>query len=184
MKLRKINRATHRDLGYFFTGMTIIYALSGIALNHRSDWNPNYTITSKTITIEVPASINTNEKEAANQILQQIGEEDNYRKHYFPTDSELKIFLKEGGTVDINLNTGKTFYEKLSKRPVFYEVNFLHYNPGTAWKWFSDIFSVALIILGISGLFILKGKNGIKRRGAWLTIAGIIVPLILLFMYI
>jgi hypothetical protein len=60
----------------------------------------------------------------------------------------------------------------------------LHYNPGNLWKWFSDIFSVALIVLGISGLFILKGKNGIKHRGAWLTIAGIIIPLILLFMYI
>ncbi len=184
MKLRKINRATHRDLGYFFTGMIIIYALSGIALNHRSDWNPNYTITSKTLTLEVPASISSNEEEAINQILQQIDEKGSYRKHYFPTDNKLKIFLKEGGSVVVNLNSGNTFYEKLRRRPVFYEVNFLHYNPGHLWKWFSDIFSAALIILAISGLFILKGKNGIKRRGAWLTIAGIIIPLILLFMYI
>ena len=184
MNIRKINRATHRDLGYFFTGMIIIYALSGIALNHRNDWNPNYSITSKTLTLKVPANIDTNEQKAVDDILNQIGENDSYRKHYFPSDNELKIFLKDGGSVVINLDTGKTLYEKLKKRPVFFEVNLLHYNPGRAWTWFSDIFSVALIVLGISGLFILKGKNGIKGRGAWLTIAGIIIPLILLFIYL
>jgi len=164
MKLRKINRAIHRDLGYFFTGMIIIYAFSGIALNHRNDWNPNYSITARTLTIDVPESINSNEEQAIKEILLQIDEEDSY--------------------IVVNLNSGKSFYEELKKRPFFFEVNFLHYNPGNAWKWFSDIFSIALILLGISGLFILKGKNGILRRGAWLTIAGIIVPLILLFMYL
>ena len=34
LKWRKWNRAVHRDFGYLFLGMTIIYALSGIALNH------------------------------------------------------------------------------------------------------------------------------------------------------
>ncbi len=184
MKLRKINRAIHRDLGYFFTGMIIIYAFSGIALNHRNDWNPNYSITTKILTLEVPSSINSNEEEGIKEILQQIDEEDSYRKHYFPSDNEIKIFLQDGGSIMVNLKNGNSFYEELKKRPIFFEFNFLHYNPGTVWKWFSDIFSVALIVLGISGLFILKGKNGIKRRGAWLTIAGIIIPLILLFMYI
>ncbi len=184
MKLSRINRATHRDLGYFFTGMIIIYALSGIALNHRNDWNPNYIITTKTSTLKVPSNIKSNEEEGIKEILHQIDEEDSYRKHYFPSDSEIKIFLQEGGSIIVNLESGKSFYEELKRRPLFFQVNFLHYNPGNLWKWFSDIFAVALIILGISGLFILKGKNGIKRRGAWLTIAGIIVPLILLFMYI
>lgn len=184
MNLRRINNAVHRDLGYFFTGMIIIYALSGIALNHRNDWNPNYSITSKIVTLKIPANINDDEIHAVQNILKQIGEEISYRKHYFPADNELKIFLKDGGSVDVNLETGKTHYEKLKKRPLFFEVNFLHYNPGRIWTWFSDIFSVALILLGITGLFILKGKNGIKRRGAWLTIAGIIIPLILLFMYL
>ena len=52
MNLRKINRVIHRDLGYFFTGMIIIYTVSGIALNHRNDWNPNYSITTRTLTID------------------------------------------------------------------------------------------------------------------------------------
>ena len=184
MNFRRLNNAVHRDLGYFFTGMIIIYALSGIALNHRNDWNPNYSITTKTLTLKVPDHPYSNEDQTVTEILKQIGEDDNYRKHYFPADNELKIFLKGGGSVDIDLDTGKALYERLRKRPVFFEVNFLHYNPGRLWTWFSDIFSIALMLLGITGLFILKGKNGIKRRGAWLTIAGIIIPLILLFMYL
>ena len=36
------------------------------------------------------------------------------------------------------------------------------------------------MLLAITGLFILKGKNGITRRGAWLTALGIVVPIIFL----
>ena len=42
MNLSKFNRVTHRDMGYLIAGLTIIYALSGIALNHKNNWNPNY----------------------------------------------------------------------------------------------------------------------------------------------
>ena len=80
----------------------------------------------------------------------------------------------------IDLGTGKGILEKIRRRPLFYEVNFLHYNPGKLWTWFSDIFSGALVLLAITGLFILRGKNGITGRGAWLTIAGLIVPILFL----
>src|SRR5258706_11154262 len=35
-------RAIHRDLGYLAVGFTVIYALSGIAMNHIDDWDPNF----------------------------------------------------------------------------------------------------------------------------------------------
>ncbi len=38
MKARTINNALHRYLGYFFFGMTVVYAFSGLALNHIHDW--------------------------------------------------------------------------------------------------------------------------------------------------
>ena len=44
MHWRKLIIATHRDVGYFFAGLTVIYAVSGVALNHIDDWNPNYVI--------------------------------------------------------------------------------------------------------------------------------------------
>ena len=183
MNLYKLNRATHRDFGYFFVAMTIIYALSGIALNHRKDWNPNYVVERTEHQVTVSGDFKTNEKTEVEAILKQIGQENNYRKYYFPSGTELKVFLNGGGSVSVNLANGKLLFENLKKRPVFYQVNFLHYNPGKLWMWFSDIYCVALIILAISGLFILKGKNGITRRGAWLTIAGIILPIVFLLMY-
>ena len=183
MNLYKLNRATHRDFGYFFTAMTIIYALSGIALNHRKDWNPNYIIERTEHQVTIPSDFQTNEKIGVETILKQINQQDNYRKYYFPSPGELKVFMNCGGSVVVNLSSGKLLFENLRKRPIFYEVNFLHYNPGKLWMWFSDFYCVALILLAISGLFILKGKNGITRRGAWLTVAGIIVPIIFLVMY-
>ena len=117
------------------------------------------------------------------EILKQINQQDNYRKYYFPSADELKVFMNGGGSVVVNLSSGKLLFENLKKRPIFYEVNLLHYNPGKLWTWFSDFYCVSLMLLAISGLFILKGKNGITRRGAWLTAAGIIVPILFLLMY-
>jgi len=42
--------------------MVIIYALSGIAINHIDDWNPNYVVTTEDIIIDPPgAKINKSE---------------------------------------------------------------------------------------------------------------------------
>ncbi len=53
-KLRKWSRILHRDIGFFFIGATIIYGLSGIALNHLKDWNPNYTVDLEEFTTDIP----------------------------------------------------------------------------------------------------------------------------------
>ncbi len=184
IKWRKINRVVHRDLGYFFTGMILIYALSGIALNHMNQWNPNYIIKQHQTRIIVPENFDTNEKEAVQKMVIASGVSAKYKNHYFPATGTLKIFLEGGGSVVVNLQTGDTRIESIKKRPVFNEVNFLHYNPGKLWLWFSDIFAAALAVLAISGLFILRGKNGITRRGAWLTAAGLLVPLVFLLLYL
>jgi hypothetical protein len=82
-----------------------------------------------------------------------------------------------------DLDSGSGTIEKIKRRPVLHAMNFLHYNPGKWWTLFSDIFSVALILIAITGLLILKGRNGITRRGAILTIAGIIIPIVYLALF-
>jgi uncharacterized membrane protein YhdT len=47
----------------------------------------------------------------------------------------------------------------------------------------ADIHAVVLLILAVMGLFVLKGKKGITGRGAWLTGAGILAPVIFLSLY-
>ncbi len=183
MRLRKLNRILHRDLGYFFFGMTIIYALSGIALNHRHDWNPNYIITQKSFEKDITATTGEIDKSLALDILEELNIEQSYRTHLIAGDN-LRIFV-ENGSIDINLSKGTGNIEIIRKRPVFNQINFLHYNtPQKLWTWFSDIYAGGLIILAITGLFILQGKYGISGRGAWLTTLGIIIPLIFLYFYL
>ena len=44
MKWRRFIRILHRDIGYVVAALTIIYSVSGIAVNHINDWNPNYIV--------------------------------------------------------------------------------------------------------------------------------------------
>ncbi len=176
---RKWNRAVHRDFGYFFFGMTIIYCLSGIAINHLKDWNPNYIITTKEFQIDTDQKF---DKAGIKKLLKDNDINASYMNHYKPEPWKIKVFLK-GGTLLINTNNGYSFLELTKKRPIFKPMNYLHYNPVRAWTWYSDIFSGALILIAITGLFIAKGKKGITRRGAWLTLLGIAIPLVFLFIF-
>ena len=182
MKLRKLNRVTHRDVGFLITGLTIIYALSGIALNHKHDWNPNYNVEQQKFETDIRFSRDASNEQKVMELLKELGESKKYKTSYFPSGNKLTIFLV-GGTVQVNTETGEGYIEVVSKRPLFYQVNFLHYNPGVWWKWFSDIYCVALILVTITGLFIIKGRKGITGRGAVLTVIGIILPLIFLLIY-
>ena len=44
MKWRKWNNIVHRDLGYLCAGLTVIYVISGVAVNHIADWNPSFDV--------------------------------------------------------------------------------------------------------------------------------------------
>lgn len=174
---RKWNRILHRDFGYFFFGLTIIYSISGIALNHKKDWNPNYNITYKDITISDNIDKSAVTQDWVMKFLHKYHEEDHYKKYFFPDARTLKIFI-DNGSITINMETKQGYIEKIVKRPFFFEINFLHYNPGKWWLWFSDIFCVALIIIAFSGLFIIaKSKNSLSRRGWWFILLGLVIPI-------
>ncbi len=177
---RKWNRILHRDVGYFFFGLTIIYCISGIALNHKKDWNPNYNITYKEFTINENINKESINKDWVIALLKKQNEENNYKKHFFPDNQTLKIFINNG-SVSIDLESKEAYIEKMTKRPFFFQINFLHYNPGKWWTWFSDIFCIGMIIIAVSGLFIIaKSKNSLSRRGIWFVIAGLVIPILAL----
>ncbi len=189
MKLRKINRAIHRDLGYFFFGMCIIYGLSGIALNHIHHWNPNYIITKDHFEINTPEEVILDQDELANFFLEQLEIDREYRNIRQIVNNMVIYFdrgrFDRGSVVNVDTQTGEGYIEVTKRRPVFYHVNVLHYNnPKKLWTWFSDLFAASLIAMAITGLFILKGKNSFKKRGVWLVIPGIIIPLLFLYFYL
>jgi uncharacterized protein len=183
MNVRKLLRILHRDLGYFIVGMTIVYCLSGIYLNHRHDFNPDYRIYNTSFQTDIGKDTDVNEI-MLKGILEKLDHDVVFKKHYITNQGNIKIFI-ENGEVVINPETGEGEMNYLQRRPVIFEMNKLHKaSIGTLWKWVSDGMSVILLFVAVSGLFLLKGKRGLVRWGLWWTIAGIIVPLFFAILYI
>jgi hypothetical protein len=180
---RKWCRVIHRDLGYLFAGITVAYCISGLALNHVRDWNPNYRVVRREQTVPAPGLEKHLTKADVKDLLTQLHIEGAYKSHYFPTDGELKAFF-EGGTLSLEKATGKIVVENLEKRPLLNTFNRLHLNPGKWWTWFADVFSAALLVVAISGLFLLRGYHGITRRGGVLVGIGILIPTVLVLHYL
>lgn len=180
---RKICRLLHRDLSYFFTGVILIYAVSGFMLNHKKDFNSDYSITQKRYRAEGTFPLTQAEatEEYALSLLQPLGEAGNYAKHYFPSEGEMKIFIKGGSSLTVDMQSGEAFYESVRKRPVLSVLNRLHYNPNRRWTIFSDIFAFALVVITLSGIFMNKGAKGITGRGGIELLAGIVIPLLFIF---
>lgn len=182
MNWRKWNNIIHRDLGYLCFGLTIIYVISGVAVNHIATWNPTYKIIHETTTIQIPQHTSNNEI-LIQDILVQIGETGAIKGTFQPAPGMVQIFV-ENNTITADLNTGIVRQEKNTKRPFLYQVNFLHLNhPKKLWTWFADLYALALGVLATTGLFMIRGKKGLRGRGGWLAASGIIIPIFFLWLY-
>lgn len=182
--LRKWNRIIHRDLGYLAVGLSLIYAISGFVVNHVQDWNPNYEISHIRSNIGTIRFETEKADKSVKDILSKIGISENYKTTFRPEPDILRIF-KEDNTIEVNLRTGDVVQEIVKTRPLIYEMNFLHLNhPKKIWTYVADLYAISLAVLAITGLFILKGRQGITGRGAWLTAAGILLPIVFLWIYL
>jgi hypothetical protein len=163
--------------------MTIVYALSGIFLNHRHDFNPDYKIFVSDFQTKFKNRTNLSEIEVK-EVLQTLDHKVVYKKHYLNNRGIVRVFIANG-EVSIDPETGEGTMHYLRKRKIIFGMNRLHTaSLGTVWKWGSDLMAVILLFVAISGLFILKGKRGFNRWGWWLTIAGFIVPLAFALIYL
>jgi len=182
-KFRKYCRKIHSHLSFFFVGVILVYAISGIAMNHLKDFNPQYTISVKNYTVKgnFPHPHNFTEQKII-ELLKEVNEHLNYTKHFYPNKSSMKVFLKSGSSFTLNTQTGEVNYEGLKKRPVFHQLSFLHYNPNLWWTVFSDIFAGCLILICFTGLFMNKGKRGLRGIGGIELATGILIPILFLFM--
>ncbi len=182
-ELRRWSRAIHRDLSYFFAGMVMIYAVSGIAMNHRDTFNPDYAVERRTYRIDEAQLLKPGmSKEEVLQLLAPLGEADRYTKHYYPTAETLKVFLRGGSSLVADLPSRQACYERLSRRPVLGALTRLHYNPGRWWTRIADLFAAGLLVITFTGLVMVKGSRGLWGRGGIELAAGIALPLLFLFL--
>ena len=180
---RKWSRIIHRDVSYLFAGMILIYALSGILMNHRDSLNPHYSVEVKEFKVTQDLSDKDKiDKALVLEVLQPLEEADNYTKHYFQKDGRMKVFLKGGSNLVVDTQTGAAVYEKLERRFLLSDMVKLHYNPGKWWTTFSDVFAVSLILITLTGMVMIKGKKGFWGRGGVLFIIGILVPILFLIL--
>lgn len=181
-KIHYWSRGIHRELSFFLSGMVLIYAISGLFMNHRNSFNPHYSVTRTEVVLsELPAKEDMN-REKVLDIMDKVGVKERYLKHYFPEADQMKVFLSSNSSMVVDLSSGKAAYESLRRRHLLSAMTNLHYNPGKWWTWFSDIFAVGLIVITLTGLIMLKGKRGLWGRGGIEFAAGILLPLLLLLL--
>lgn len=185
IKWRKWNNIIHRDLGYLCVGLTVVYAVSGVAVNHIADWNPNYRVSRTETNLGSLRNGDPSSPATIENILELIGAPGKPSATFRPDTATLEIFLDEGTTVSVDLRTGDVVQEHVRDRRLLREANFLHLNHARQlWTYVADLYAAALALLAVSGMFVLKGKKGMAGRGAWLTGVGILVPLVFLWLYL
>lgn len=183
MQWRKWNIIIHRDLGYLCFGLTILYVISGIAVNHIHSWNSTYSIERSSRSVDLTQIDILDSQAVTTAVLDQLGETGRVKNIYRQDAQNIKIFVVNNN-ISVDLANNMVFQEKSAKRPLLYQANFLHLNHAKKlWTWFADLYALCLGILAVSGLFILKGRNGLARRGKWLVGIGIAVPLFFLWLY-
>jgi hypothetical protein len=171
-------RALHRDAGYLAVGLTVVYALSGIAINHIDDWNANFKASETTHELAMPLPID--EEAATREVLRQLDIDAEPTDYYLATDTQLEIELPGANhAIHVDLAAGKAFEEKEEPRFFLRVATWLHYNRGkAAWTYIADGYAVLLLFLATSGVFMIKGKKGVIGRGAFFILAGALVPIV------
>lgn len=168
--------ASHRDLGYLMVGLTIAYAISGLAVNHAEDWNPTYSIRKETHAVgalpvgDLPA--------AARVTLDRLGISEPPQSIVPAGADRVRVFL-ENRTLTVDVAKQQALDEQVSPRPFLSQVNFLHLNRGKGvWTWIADLYAVGLVFMALSGMLIVKGRLGLAGRGLWLLLAGLVPPIV------
>lgn len=169
-------RALHRDAGFFVVGLTFVYALSGLAVNHIGEWDPSFV--AYEASAEVGGPLEGTDAEIAARALEALRLEETPAEVARVTDEELEI-LFDDKTVHVDTVTGSVYGEGQEPRFFLRAANWLHLNRGkAAWTWVADGYAVLLLFLATSGTFMLAGRKGLLGRGGILLVLGILVPVL------
>lgn len=177
MKWRKLIHVLHRDIGYTAVALTLAYSISGLAVNHIDDWNPNFSFAETPVDVG-PLPMDDYDAMQAHVVQQLEIDPKIVKGRFMESETEFRVFLPEGQEVRVDVRDGKGLFKEINTHPVLYEVNQLHLNTIKGWwTWIADLFALSLITLAVTGLFMIKGKRGLGGRGKWFVGAGLLVPL-------
>lgn len=171
-------RAAHRDVGYVAVGLTFVYALSGIAVNHITDWadgDPSFKSYSRTVQVGV---LDGDDAAIAETLRKRFGIAQKPREVYRASSEQLEI-LFDKRTLHLDSARGTVVDEGQEPRFLLRVANWLHLNRGKkAWTYVADAYAAGLLLLASSGIFMIAGKKGLVGRGAVLVLLGILIPVV------
>ncbi|MFA8434957.1 MAG: PepSY-associated TM helix domain-containing protein [Marinifilaceae bacterium] len=171
-------RLLHLNLGFFFAGLILSFAISGILLNHREDFNSQtYVVRSESIHADIDKSL-LEQSESYGKELSKLFTQCEFRGYRLDGD-ELRIYYSDAFAF-IDIVSGEGTIEYFQKIPVVGQMIFLHQLTKKTWVYYSDIFALALIVITLSGVLMAKGRYSIKNRGWSLILAGLIFPILIL----
>jgi len=179
------SRFIHRNLAYFYFGLLISFAFSGILNNHKDSWQipVDYTYQTKNFNIPLPVNkLKFKNKKYVKMKAQQWYPKSTFLGYRIRNNS-LRAFYKDNTIIDMDLEYGMGEIEYRRKVPVLGHAIFLHKSSNNFWVWYSDIFALSIITIAIAGILIPKGKNSFKKQGWKIALAGLIFPLLFLFLF-
>lgn len=192
MRWRRTLHVLHRDVGFFSLGLTLVYAVSGVAVNHREHWDHSFVTEHVATQIGSPSELlgmdgthppgelaRAEQEALVRKIGARLGRATQPHKVFWRTRTRLSLFYGEADSdvVDYLPDTGVAEHQTRRGRTLFRQINFLHLNEAHgAWTWTADIYAVALAFLALSGVVMVKGRKGLRGRGAIFTAIGLTVP--------
>ena len=175
MKLN--HRNIHRDVAYFYVGLILAFSFSGIILNHRQSWYPTeYAYESEEVRLQLPNGELGEEK--IRELVAQFNLD--YQSHRIRGNS-MRVDFADNHILEVSTEDGSGVLEARRTVPLLGHTIKLHKSTDTAWIWYSDIFGAAMILIAITGMMIPMGRNGFSKRGWKLMVAGLVFPLLFLF---
>jgi hypothetical protein len=171
---RKVCRTLHREFGFLIVGLTLVYAVSGIAVNHAHQWDANYERT-QILSSMVPVGAGPT-GEIRPLVIERLQLQVPVKNTWRADETTLQVFV-EGGGYDVNLVTGVVVQRGFRQRPFLYDLNFMHLNSGKApWTGIADAYAGLLIVLALTGIFLVTGRRGLVGRGGVMLAVGVMLP--------
>lgn len=193
LRVRYWLRSLHRDAGYLAIGLTLVYAASGLAVNHIKDWDPSFRQFETTHELGAPLTLPKHapakegeaapettdaDRAVAQSVLAQLDVEEAPQDVYRASDTRLDIVL-EHSTLHVDAAKGTVLEEGQKPRFLLRVANWLHLNRGKkAWTYIADAYAVFLLYLAVSGIYMLPGKGRFIGRRGILIGFGALVPVL------
>jgi len=173
-------RNLHRDLAYFYVGVLISFAFSGIFFNHRDSFDAKrYTSDETPITSMIVSKEEVND-EYVRKLSSELNVKDKLRRYSLKGDLLKVSYLDH--EMEIDISSGKGKLEEFRTTPMLGQMSYLHKATSKWWIYYSDIFGISILTISITGLFLAKGKSSFQSRGWKLALTGILFPLIFVFL--